>query len=295
MATHEVKVPVFWGHIAVKTWGEATDPPILMVHGVRDNAGSFDRLIPMLPPRFYYICPDLPSHGLSSKFPPHTMITSMDYILTLKLILDHFKKEKYIFFGHSYGGQLLMMFAQIYPHYVSKLITLDSFYLLPMPTKSMMSDLVRNINKVIALNNTKQRGIFYLDGVDKIKETRMYENELDEEAAMCLADRCLAEHGKEMYIFSTDARISSRINPFFDLKVIIQMLHHYKITCPFLFIYTTETKEKYSDYCHAMIDAIRTMPKCRIEEISENHDAHLNEPESVAPLISKFLEELSKL
>ncbi|KAK5644229.1 hypothetical protein RI129_008074 [Pyrocoelia pectoralis] len=296
MEIKEFKVPVFWGDVAVKSWGNEAHTPVLVLHGVSDNAGSFDRLIPMLPTSFYYICLDLPSHGKSTEFPPHTFITSLDYLLTLKLVLNHFKREKYIFFGHSYGGQLLLLFAQIYPHYVLKLITLDSFYLLPIPIKSMMSELVNYMDKIVAITNSKQKGIFYLDGVDKIRATRMYGNDLDEDSAMALADRCLAEFGKEMYQFTTDRRLSARINPLFDINFIIQMLHHYKITCPFLFIYTKETKERYSDYCHAMIEAFKHMERCKIEEISESHDVHLNVPETVAPIISNFLQEVdSKL
>ncbi|GLV33094.1 uncharacterized protein CBL_10441 [Carabus blaptoides fortunei] len=66
MEIKEVKIPVPWGHIAVKTWGNERDPIILVVHGWVDNAGSFDTLIPLLPTSYYYYCMDLPGHGRSS-------------------------------------------------------------------------------------------------------------------------------------------------------------------------------------------------------------------------------------
>ena len=39
------------------------------MHGWQDNAGSFDRLIPLLPRNHAYLAIDLPGHGLSSRIP----------------------------------------------------------------------------------------------------------------------------------------------------------------------------------------------------------------------------------
>ena len=39
------------------------------MHGYMDNAGTFDRLIPLLPDKFYVVAIDLPGHGFSSHVP----------------------------------------------------------------------------------------------------------------------------------------------------------------------------------------------------------------------------------
>lgn len=41
-----------------KVWGSKNDSPILALHGWQDNAGTFDKLIPMLSPNLYIICLD---------------------------------------------------------------------------------------------------------------------------------------------------------------------------------------------------------------------------------------------
>lgn len=42
----------------------------MTVHGWNDNAGTFDKLIPMLPQDLYIVAVDMPGHGLSSHLPP---------------------------------------------------------------------------------------------------------------------------------------------------------------------------------------------------------------------------------
>lgn len=59
----EVKIQVPWGEIALKCWNLAELPAVLVVHGLCENAGSFDRLIPLLSRQFFYVVIDLPGHG----------------------------------------------------------------------------------------------------------------------------------------------------------------------------------------------------------------------------------------
>lgn len=58
----EMKIDVPWGHVSGKWYGNQDDQPILALHGWLDNAGSFDRLIPLLPQKFPVLCIDLPGN-----------------------------------------------------------------------------------------------------------------------------------------------------------------------------------------------------------------------------------------
>ena len=67
----EVSIPVPWGAIAGKHWThEAIEPgerkQWIVLHGLLDNAGSFDGLAPLLTsacPRHSLLCLDYPGHG----------------------------------------------------------------------------------------------------------------------------------------------------------------------------------------------------------------------------------------
>jgi len=61
----EITIPVPWGHLAVKVWGSENDNPILALHGWQDNAGTFDRLIPLLSPDHYIVCLDFSGKNAS--------------------------------------------------------------------------------------------------------------------------------------------------------------------------------------------------------------------------------------
>jgi pimeloyl-ACP methyl ester carboxylesterase len=45
------------------SWGSTSDPPLLLVHGLASNAGTFWRLGPALAEGRHVVAPDLPGHG----------------------------------------------------------------------------------------------------------------------------------------------------------------------------------------------------------------------------------------
>jgi pimeloyl-ACP methyl ester carboxylesterase len=56
-----VKINLPYGEwISGKWWGDLSINPILCLHGWLDNAGTFDRLIPLLPREFSYLAIDFP-------------------------------------------------------------------------------------------------------------------------------------------------------------------------------------------------------------------------------------------
>lgn len=69
MQITEIQIEVPWGHIAGKWYGPENVRPIVMLHGWQDNVGTFDTLIPLLPPKLSYLSIDFAGHGLSSRLP----------------------------------------------------------------------------------------------------------------------------------------------------------------------------------------------------------------------------------
>lgn len=65
----EIQIEVPWGIVAGKWYGDRDQQPVLALHGWQDNAGTFDKLIPLLPACVPILAIDLPGHGLSSHYP----------------------------------------------------------------------------------------------------------------------------------------------------------------------------------------------------------------------------------
>lgn len=165
-----------------------------------DNAGSFDNLIPLLPNHFYYICVDLPGHGKSSHFPPHLPIHSEDFLMPCLLLVKYFKKEKYIFMGHSYGGQIAFLFSSVYPQFVEKLVTLDVLPLYTIETNKTVEYLRGKIEKVVKIQEKLSTGqppsYTYEEALQRFCSTRYFGETLFKEAAEPMLKRSLIEKGK---------------------------------------------------------------------------------------------------
>ncbi|XP_066141388.1 serine hydrolase-like protein [Euwallacea fornicatus] len=296
MEPRELDIEAPWGKIAVKLWGNQNDQPVLTIHGLMDNAGSFDGLIPLLPKHFY-ICIDLPGHGKSSHFPPYLPIHSEDYIMTYTIVMEHFKKEKFIIMGHSYGAQLGVLYSQIYPEKVEKLIILDSVYFMIRQVKYFKEDLEQKYDTILKLNtkqkNSKPPAYTYEEAVERIMKQRPFP--LTPQGARILVERMLVPIGDNKYNFSIDQRLKVVMNPVRDAKLAIKTLTNFPIMCPVLIIFAKDNYiQRY--LMQPIIIFYKKQKNFTIKFISGHHDVHLNTPELVAPLVTKFMnEQKSKL
>lgn len=182
----------------MKAWGKASNKPVVVMHGRMDNAGAFDRLIPLLPKSFYYICIDLPGHGRSSHLPYYFPLHFLNFIIVCKLVLDHFKRGKYILLAHSYGAGVQNLFCRLYPEYVEKLIGLDTFT--PFLSASDFKEYLKShLGGVIRINEKETTGgrptYTEEEATEKIRSGRWGEP-LTTEAARTLLKRALEPAGK---------------------------------------------------------------------------------------------------
>lgn len=285
---NEFQIPVPWGNIAVKAWGDDKDPHVLLFHGITDNAGSFDNLIPYLSTSFYYICVDFPGHGFSSPFPPHLPLQSTDFLIVLKLVVDYFQKQKYTIIGHSYGGQLALLFARAYPQYVEKLISIDGLLLYTIEAKESIKFLKSRLEKHDKLVAAKPETYTYEEALAVISKYRHQGEVLTREACEPLLKRCLQLQDNGRYIITTDQRIRCHINPLHDMRYRIETLKYNPIQCPTLMIYT-KLNDRPRKRFHKMLEKLHTNKNVTVQYIDGHHDIHNMKPTSVAPYINKFL------
>ena len=108
----EINVPTPWGQLATKCWNLPSDDirdlkasatsPVVCLHGWQDNAGTWDKLIPLLDRDVPFICLDFCGHGKSS---PRPVGSSNDFPLNvcdLKRVLDFLGLDSGVnLMGHS--------------------------------------------------------------------------------------------------------------------------------------------------------------------------------------------------
>lgn len=179
------------------------------MHGIQDNAGSFDRLVPLLPSTFHYVCIDLPGHGYSSHFPEGLPLDFIDYVLVLVRVLNYFEWDSCYYIGHSLGGQLGLYLCSLWPQRIKKLVLLDTIGPMYTETDNFLSrnkDLLDNVLKTEEqFSRKKSPSYTYKEALDRMMNNRV--SELTEEAAKSLIKRSLIRNSDGGFRFTADQRL----------------------------------------------------------------------------------------
>lgn len=292
MDVKEFIIPIPWGNIAVKAWGNERNTPVLVAHGYYDNAAAFDQLIPLLPNTFYYMCIDLPGHGKSSSFPPHLPIHMLNVVLTFKIILDYLNREKYVIIAHSWSGHMATLFTQLYPKQVLKLILLDVVYSYPLSVDFFKQFNRDRLDYIVQFNRKMDTVIVptytYDIALNKAVQSRTY-GKPKKEAVEALFRRSLIPVDNGKFKFSSDPRTKAFINLSYGNHFINELIQEYPITCPILFIIGIDSIPTLPYFKGFLKKLQKENNKCFIRKVQCNHDMHMNQPQVIAPLINAFL------
>lgn len=264
-----------------------------MVHGIQDNCGSFDRLIPTLSGLYCILAVDLPSHGLSSHFPIGMPLDfTNNFILSLKRVLDYVRWQTCVYIGHSFGGQIGTYFAGIFPEHVQKLIILDTM----CPKQLMLDETLSHLRKTLTFQLDLEEKLAsgappvytYERALAKLIKNRP--SQLTEEAAAILIKRSICPAENDInggYVFRSDQRLKYQPIPTFTFEQQIQIIGN--ISCPTLYILADQNMQRYDTYLKDMFAYISRKENCKITVVAGNHDVHQNHPERVNFLIDDFL------
>jgi pimeloyl-ACP methyl ester carboxylesterase len=94
--------------------------PLLLIHGLADEADTWRHLIPALSAEHRILAPDLPGFGRSDK--PKRAYTATFYQKTLIELLDVLQIERATLVGHSLGAIIAQSIALAHPERVERLV-----------------------------------------------------------------------------------------------------------------------------------------------------------------------------
>lgn len=303
MIVKDIQIKLPWGHASgifffflnnkhsslarfpAKAWGDKRGKPVIALHGFQDNANTFDKLIPILPTTFHYICIDLPSHGKSTHLPTKLLPSLLDYVIVLKLLLDELGYKKYILMGHSFGARTSVFFAQIYPEYVDKIVTLDATYYFPVEPHNL-PEYYREMFKAYekSLRNKKTVPVY---NEEEILERTMHGrySEISEPSARILMRRSMEPMGG-MYRITTAQHLKYCLYSPMSYEFMLQLLKTNPIRCPMLVLLAEEGEGLGNE---EVLKEFAKNKDCTIRLIEGRHDVHMDQPERVAPIITDFL------
>ncbi|KAK5649154.1 hypothetical protein RI129_004046 [Pyrocoelia pectoralis] len=291
MFTSEIEIPVPWGTIACKTWGNEKNCKILLVPGIGDNVESFSGLISLLPQWFFYVAVDLPGHGKSSHFPQNVIFNMWDYIITIRLIIRFLKEDQIILLGHSFGGSLVTIYTQLYPNQISKLILIESSYFYPIEIKHLplrFDELIEGASELLTrMSTSAPKSFTYNEGLNTMNNTRMH-GHVRKESAKKLYERNIIEISDGNYQSRIDPRIKYVPYVFIKTPSQISILKKYPIVCATLSIVAINSKFPSEE--RKLVATMEKMTRnCVTKFVNGNHNVHSNSPQVIAPLISNFL------
>lgn len=207
-----VKLQIPGGYICGKWWGPKNVRPILGIHGWLDNCGSFDKLIPLLPPEYAYLVFDLPGHGISSKYPPGMIYSYYDIVVLIERIRREYGWEKVSLIGHSLGGLCGFFYSSIFPNFIDLFIALDSLEPYITEQVALMKLNVETVlnehdNEMAAKDSSEPHSYDYEELLEKIVTGSHHS--VDRENAKYLLTRNMKKSTKypTKYYFNYDRRL----------------------------------------------------------------------------------------
>eukprot|EP00090_Calanus_glacialis_P046277 TRINITY_DN9005_c0_g1_i1.p1 TRINITY_DN9005_c0_g1~~TRINITY_DN9005_c0_g1_i1.p1 ORF type:complete len:350 (-),score=102.57 TRINITY_DN9005_c0_g1_i1:108-1157(-) len=296
--SEEIRIPVPYGHIAGKAWGDPNGRPILGLHGWLDNAATHDHLVPLLSEGYRLVCLDQPGHGLSSHYPAGMNYKVSDAFTFLRRVLDHLKWDKTIIMGHSMGGGIGLWYSAMFPEQVERLICIDLISFGSMPLKKHVNaarkSVLETMKVQVKMENPKVPTYSFEDACGRAFMASNLINGLgsiSKESVETLMSRGLIKTPDGSgYTWSADLRL--RIPTAFNMVQEITEEFGSKVECPHLLIKATEASKYMTDESYDKILKVfmQNNPHFQYRELPGGHHLHLNTPELVAPVINKFLE-----
>lgn len=294
-ATEEIEIPMPWGIVAGKWWGSRLKQPVLALHGWQDNAGTFDRLCPLLPEDIPILAIDLPGHGKSAHYPKgmHYYIF-WDGIALIRRIVKYFGWEKITLLGHSLGGALSFMYAAAFPDEVEGFISIDIAGPPARDHHKQAANLGDSIDRFLryeSLPESKTPCYGYDDAIDVVLAA--YDGSVDLQSVEVLMRRGMApaadRFNKEGFYFARDLRLKVSLMGMLSLPQVLA--HAERIKCKVLNIRAVpgmhfDNAEYYPSVMEAMKKSSR---KVVYHEIPGTHHIHLVNPERISEQVTDFL------
>lgn len=118
-------------------WGNADAPPLILLHGGRDHCRSWDWVADELRQDWHVIAPDLRGHG-DSAWSADGDYSLRACIYDLAQLIHQKNLAPLTIVAHSYGGNIALRYAGIYPDTVRKLVAIEGLGPSPRVLKERM-------------------------------------------------------------------------------------------------------------------------------------------------------------
>ncbi len=269
-------------------WGNEGAPPLVLVHGGRDHARSFDRVARALRRDFHVVAPDLRGHG-DSAHAAGGAYHMANFVLDLARLVEWTAAGPVTLVGHSLGGAIVLHYAGTFPERVARVVAIEGLGAAPEMRERLLAvaapeRLRQWVEEQRALAARRPRRYATLEeAAARMREENAF---LSPELAMHLTRHAVArnEDGTLSWKFDPAIRGSNPGRPDFEgLEATWS-----RIAAPVLLM--RGTKSWASD--PALDGRIRPFRDARLVNVEEaGHWVHHDQPETFVRVVQDFLAE----
>ncbi len=109
-------------HYAV--WGDESNPPLLLIHGNRDHARTWDQVAMKLKDRFCVYAVDLRGHG-DSAWAVGGLYSMPEFVHDIAILGAELNRNPLTIIGHSLGGGVALSYTGTFPQFVRKVVAIE--------------------------------------------------------------------------------------------------------------------------------------------------------------------------
>lgn len=183
----ELQIALDRGELAARSWGDASLPPLLAVHGWLDNADSFALLAPLLAHRFRVIAMDLPGHGHSAHLPAGASYHYADYVQAVLSVADALSLDRYHLLGHSLGAGVASLVAAALPSRLEQLWLIEGLG----PIADDGSHTLQRFRDAMIPHTAKRRPLRIFRDIEQAVQARCLASGMPAELARPIVERGL--------------------------------------------------------------------------------------------------------
>lgn len=290
----EIQIPMPWGHVAGRWYGKTNTRPILAMHGWLDNQGTWDTLIPLMPPHIGVIAIDLPGHGESSRLPNGIVYHAHTYMTVIIRVMHHYNWNKISLMAHSMSSAIAFVFAACYPDRVDMLIQLDNFhpkysspeYIMYIYKTTIESFLLEE--KRIHDKDFRHPPLYsYDDVIQRVHDGSNYSVDKDKCHHLIRTNAEKSTLYPSKYYFSRDPRLKAYVDFAFSIESMIAMAKCIKI--PQLVIKASQSLSIDADN-DPLLEVLRANnPYFEFHILEGTHHVHLNNAPETSVVVNRFI------
>lgn len=225
----------------VVEWGDPGAPPLILQHGGRDHARSWDAVAAAFAGDYRIIAPDLRGHG-DSDWTSDGCYDLVDFVQDFATLVDALELGPCPIIGHSLGGNIVSRFAGLYPDRVTRLVNIEGLGFSPeMVAKFAARDEVELLRETI--ETRARRSEFaprrYPDLATLTARMRSADERLTAEFAEHLARYAARPNDDGTLTIKHDPAMGDLAS--FDIKIETKHRLWGAVSCPVLLVYGAQS------------------------------------------------------